>query len=97
MDRIEIDVYSNPTDSRQYLLFTSCNTKHTRINIPFDMVKKLYRRFYSKHTEEKLKKLKDILIDRRYVLLLIDNRKEILGALRTSDLKTAKSKTGMDV
>ena len=32
---IETDIHYKPTDSKQYLQFTSCHPKHTRTNIPF--------------------------------------------------------------
>ncbi|CAC5419811.1 unnamed protein product [Mytilus coruscus] len=40
---IETDIFYKPTDSKQYLLFTSCHPKHTRVNIPYNLAKRIYK------------------------------------------------------
>ena len=32
---IQTDIFYKPTDSKTYLLFSSCHSKHTKVNIPF--------------------------------------------------------------
>ncbi|GAB1609576.1 hypothetical protein Ahia01_001243400 [Argonauta hians] len=38
---LEMDLYTKLTDSQQYLIFTSCHSKHTKINIPFNMARRV--------------------------------------------------------
>ena len=40
-DRIITDVYTKPTDTKQYLNFNSCHPKHTKINIPFNLARRI--------------------------------------------------------
>ena len=51
--KIETHINHKPTDSRQYLLFNSCHTKHTKTSIPYSLV----RRICSIVTNEKLLKI----------------------------------------
>ena len=38
---IETDLYYKDTDSKQYLLFYSCHPRHTKINIPYNLARRL--------------------------------------------------------
>ena len=39
--KISTDIYYKPTDSKTYLLFSSCHPKHTKISIPFSLARRL--------------------------------------------------------
>ena len=39
--KIETDIYYKETDSTQYLLFYSCHPRHTKINIPYNLARRL--------------------------------------------------------
>ena len=39
--QIQTDIYYKPTDSKQYLLYTSCHPKHTRNSIPYNLARRL--------------------------------------------------------
>ena len=39
--KIETDIYYKDTDSKQYLLFNSCHPRHTKINIPYNLARRL--------------------------------------------------------
>ena len=69
---IHTDIYYKPTDSKTYLLFTSCHPKHTRVGVPFSLAQRL-RTIISKqdtlHT--RLEELKDFLLLQNYPLTLI--------------------------
>ena len=39
--KIETDIYYKPTDSKQYLLYTSCHPKRTRNSIPYNLARRL--------------------------------------------------------
>ena len=42
---ISTDIYYKASDSEQYLNFNSCHPKHTKINIPFSLARRLYNYF----------------------------------------------------
>jgi len=54
------DIYYKSTDSRQYLSFKSCHNKHTQINIPYTLAKRICT-IVSDH-ELKLKRLLHIIL-----------------------------------
>ena len=39
--RIQTVIFYKPTDSKQYLLYTSCHPKHTRNSIPYNLARRL--------------------------------------------------------
>ena len=39
--KVETDIYYRPTDSKQYLLYTSCHPKHTKTSIPYNLARRL--------------------------------------------------------
>ena len=39
--QLQTDIYYKPTDSKQYLLYTSCHPKHTRNSIPYNLTRRL--------------------------------------------------------
>ena len=39
--KIQTDIFYKPTDSKQYLLYTYCHPKHTRISIPYNLARRL--------------------------------------------------------
>ena len=41
------DMYFKSTDSKQYLNFKSCHPKHTKINIPFSLARRICTIFSS--------------------------------------------------
>ena len=38
---VQTDIIYKPTDSKQYLLYTSCHPKHTRNSIPYNLARRL--------------------------------------------------------
>lgn len=38
---VQTDIFYKPTDSKQYLLYTSCHPKHTRNSIPYNLSRRL--------------------------------------------------------
>ena len=39
--QLQSDIFYKPTDSKQYLLYTSCHSKHTRNGIPYNLARRL--------------------------------------------------------
>ena len=39
---ISTDIYFKSTDSKQYLNFKSCHPKHTKVNIPFSLARRIW-------------------------------------------------------
>ena len=73
-NKIETDIYYKPTDSKQYLLFTSCHPKHTKQNIPFSLARRLCSIISNNETLNiRLQELKGFLLLQKYPVTLIDN------------------------
>ena len=69
---VSTDIYYKATDSKQYLNFNSCHPKHTKINIPFSLARRLCIIISNKSTLDiRLKELTTTLIERKYPLQII--------------------------
>ena len=69
---VPTDIYYKATDSKQYLNFNSCHPKHTKINIPFSLARRLCTIISNKSTlDTRLKELTTTLIERKYPLQII--------------------------
>ena len=40
-NRVVTDIYHKPTDTRQYLDFHSCHPRHTKINVPYNLARRI--------------------------------------------------------
>ena len=61
------DMYFKNTDSKQYLNFKSCHPKHTKINIPFSLARRICTIVSDKCVlRKRLVELATILINRKY-------------------------------
>ena len=69
--KIQTDIFYKPTDSKQYLLYTSCHPKHTRNSIPYNLARRL-KMIVSEETtlNTRLNELKIYLTKRKYPLKL---------------------------
>ena len=95
---IETDIYFKPTDSKQYLLFTSCHPKHTRTNIPYNLARRICTIVSNTDTRDKrLYELKQILIERKYPIALINNGIQRARVLNIQDLRKTKEVTSSKV
>jgi hypothetical protein len=47
---IETDIFYKPTDSKTYLLFTSCHPKHTKVSVQFSLARRLMTIISNNHT-----------------------------------------------
>lgn len=73
-NHIKTDVFYKLTDTKQYLLFNSCHPKHTRINIPYNLARRLCTIISDKQTlEVRLTELQEVLLQRNYPKTLIQN------------------------
>ncbi|KAL9966489.1 hypothetical protein ACROYT_G024571 [Oculina patagonica] len=65
--KIETDLYTKPTDTHQYLNWTSCHPRHTKTAIPYSLALRL-RRICSTNNyfENRIKELHAILLERGY-------------------------------
>jgi len=70
---INTDIYYKETDSKQYLNFTSCHNKHTKINIPFTLAKRICTIVSNDKLKlKRLNELKHSLIQRKYPQSIIN-------------------------
>ena len=61
------DIYYKVTDSKQYLPFNSCHAKHIKVNIPFNLSKRICTIVSDQRTREKrLSELSSFLEDLNY-------------------------------
>ena len=85
--KIQTDIFYKPTDSKQYLLYTSCHPKHTRNSIPYNLARRL-KMIISEETtlNSRLNELKVFLTKRKYPLKLIEDAIEKVHCLDRSTL-----------
>ena len=72
--KVETDIYYKPTDSKQYLLYTSCHPKHTRNSIPYNLARRLRLIISEENTLiKRLEELRNFLLKQKYPPALIDD------------------------
>ena len=72
LDTMVINNYGEvPTDSKQYLLYTSCHPKHTRNSIPYNLARRLKTIVSDERTPHN--RLEEVLIKRKYPLSPIED------------------------
>ncbi|MFI0416629.1 MAG: reverse transcriptase domain-containing protein, partial [Candidatus Thiodiazotropha sp.] len=72
--KLETDIYYKPTDSKQYLLYSSCHPKHTRNNIPYSLARRLRAIVSDENVLDlRMKELHQSLIKRGYPTAVIDD------------------------
>ena len=89
------DIFYKITDSKQYLRFDSCHPKHTKLNIPYTLSKRICTIVSDNDIKHRrLQELKDYLIDLKYPEEIIQNgikkalimeRKDLLKSNKTKD------------
>ena len=90
---IETDIYFKPTDSKQYLLYTSCHPKHTKNNIPYNLARRICTIVSNTQTrDQRLDELRSILRKRRYPNTLIDTGIQKAKQMSTQELRRVRSK-----
>jgi len=86
-NKIETDIYTKPTDSKQYLPFKSCHPKHTKVNLPFNLTMRILKIVSNTETQQtRLEELKMDLKKQGYPKNLIE------GGIRK-----AKERTSNDI
>ena len=90
--KIETDLYSKPTDTHQYLNWTSCHPRHTKASIPYSQVLRL-RRICSKkeYFDNRTRDLHKILLERGYKNKLVEE--SIMSARRITREEALVAKT----
>ena len=85
--QIQTDIYYKPTDSKQYLLYTSCHPKHTRNSIPYNLARRL-KTIVSENRvlDQRLNELKNYLRKRKYPLKLDEDAVEKVKLLDRASL-----------
>lgn len=91
---IHTDIYHKPTDTKQYVHFSSCHPHHTKVNIPFNLARRICTIVSEYQTRTtRLKSLKQDLEKRGYPVNIIDNGiKKALEIDRTNILLKPKQK-----
>ena len=91
--KIETDIFYKETDSRQYLLFYPCHPRHTKVNIPYNLARRI-RTIVSDETtlNHRMQKLKCSMNKQKYPELVIDYGVKRAMALDKNDLRKVKPK-----
>ena len=91
--KIETDIYYKETDSKQYLLFYSCHPRHTKINIPYNLARRL-RTIISeeKVLEKRMRELMSFLSKQNYPEQIIEHSVQQDMSLDKNLLRTVKAK-----
>ena len=91
---IQTDIFYKPTDSKQYLLYTSCHPEHTRNSIPYNLARRLKTIVSDERTlRKRLEELEEFLIKRKYPLSLIEDAFQKAKSLDRSKLLNTKDTT----
>ena len=89
-DRIWMDLYTKPTDTKRYLLYGSAHPKHCKINIPFSLARRICTIVESEQVKEKhLRELKDRM--QKYPLEVINK-----GIAKARSIPQTKPKQAKD-
>ena len=103
-DSLKTDLYTKPTDTHQYLEFSSCHPYHIKRSIPYSQALRL-RRICSEENDflKRISQLKQWLYNRGYDRKMVDEQiKEACkssreDALREKDPREAEAKEKKDV
>ena len=88
------DIFYKPTDSKQYLLYTSCHPKHTRNSIPYNLARRIKTIVSDERTlHKRLEELEEFLIKRKYQLSLTEDAFQKAKSLDRSKLLNTKDTT----
>ena len=95
--KLHTDIYYKPTDSKQYLLYTSCHPKHTRNSIPYNLARRLRMIISDENTLlTRLEELKTFLSKQKYPPALIEDSILKVKALKRPDLLQPKELSNAD-
>ena len=91
--KIETDIYYKDTESKQYLLFYSCHPIHTKINIPYNLARRL-RTIVSEEQifQRRMQELKTFLIKQNYPTQIIEHSVQKAMSLDKNVLRTVTVK-----
>ena len=96
--QLQTDIYYKPTDSKQYLLYTSCHPKHTRNSIPYNLARRLKMIISENNTLlVRLEELKMFLLKQNYPPSLIEDSISKLTDFNRPDLLKPKASISKDI
>ena len=82
------------TDSKQYMSFNSCHPRHTKINIPYNLARRLRTIISEEHVvQTRMQELKSFLIKQKYPLQIIEHGINRAMSLDKDVLRTVKEKS----
>ncbi|MCG8430695.1 MAG: GIY-YIG nuclease family protein, partial [Candidatus Omnitrophica bacterium] len=91
--KIITDLFSKPTDTKQYLHFRSCHPRHTKTNIPFSLARRICTIVQDNERRAfRLDEMKNNLLKRGYPLKLILNGISRAQSIDIQTLRTPKEK-----
>ena len=95
--RLTTDIYYKPTDSFQYLPYTSSHPRHTKNNIPYNLARRICMIIENREKrEQRLQELKYILLSKKYPENVINIEIEKALAQTPQELRVVKEKGNND-
>ena len=95
--RLTTDIYYKPTDSFQYLPYTSSHPRHTKNNIPYNLARRICMIIENREKrEQSLQELKYILLSKKYPENVINIGIEKALAQTPQELRVVKEKGNND-
>ena len=94
MNTIKTDIFYKVTDTHQYLHFKSCHPRHCKINVPYNLARRICTIVSDVDIRKKrLSELKVMLKAREYPETVIQNGIEKAEKLSIEELRSCKPKT----
>ena len=91
-NKIWMDIYSKPTDSKRYVSFDSCHPKHCLKNIPFCLARRICMIVERDEIKnERLQELKILLQKQKYPVEVIEKGIEKASKIPQCELRTSKT------
>ena len=97
-DKIWMDTYSKPTDTKRYVPFNSCHPKHTLKNIPLNLAQRICMIIEKDDIkEQKLEQLLETLTKLGYPKEVVQNEIGRAKAISQAELRKTKEKKNENV
>ena len=92
-NKVITDIYYKPTDTFQFLPFTSCHPKHIKKNVPYNLARRIWTIVDEKDTlDSRLLDLKEKLRGQKYPDQLINYGIEKAKSIPKEELRKTKKK-----
>ena len=90
---IKTDIFYKVTDTHQYLHFKSCHPRHCKLNVPYNLARRICTIVSDPTTQDtRLSELRDMLLARKYPKSIIENGIEKAKSTSMEVLRSCRKK-----